>query len=86
IDTLLTLFSIAGIVILFRAYLNYSYYPDAKSTAILLGLLFVLYYAARGALKLYLERMPENTGFHCTAYEKSLQVEVCHEDRDKRGH
>jgi membrane-bound metal-dependent hydrolase YbcI (DUF457 family) len=63
IDTLLMLFSIAGIVILFRAYLNYSYYPDARSTAILLGSLYILYYAARGALKLYQEHRPENAGF-----------------------
>jgi membrane-bound metal-dependent hydrolase YbcI (DUF457 family) len=63
IDTLLTLFSITGIVILFRAYLNNSYYLGARSTAVLLGLLFILYYVARGALKLYLERRPENMGF-----------------------
>jgi hypothetical protein len=57
------LFSIAGIITLFRAYLNYLYIPDARSTSILLGLLFVFYYAARVTLKLYQERRPENMGF-----------------------
>jgi membrane-bound metal-dependent hydrolase YbcI (DUF457 family) len=63
IDTLLMLFSIAGIAVLFRAYLNYPYFPDARSASILLGSLFILYYATRGALKLYQEHKPENMGF-----------------------
>lgn len=47
IDTLLMLFSIAGIVVLFRAYLNYPYFPDTRSVTILLGSIFILYYATR---------------------------------------
>jgi len=63
INPLLTVFSIAGMIMLFRAYLNYSYFLDARSIAILLGSIFILYYATRVALKNYQQRRPENMGF-----------------------
>jgi membrane-bound metal-dependent hydrolase YbcI (DUF457 family) len=63
IDPLLTIFSIAGMITLFKTYLNYSYFPDVRNVTILLGSIYILYYAARAALKLYQERRPENVGF-----------------------
>lgn len=63
INPLLALFSIAGIVVLLRAYLNYPYFPNARRVTILLGSVFIFYYTARVALKLYQERKPENRGF-----------------------
>jgi len=63
IDPLLIVFSIAGILIFFRSYLNSLVFPSLWSITILLGLFFVLYYLARAFLKLYLEHRPENLGF-----------------------
>jgi membrane-bound metal-dependent hydrolase YbcI (DUF457 family) len=63
IDPLLIVFSIAGISIFFRSYLNSLIFPSLWSITILLGLFFVLYYLARAFLKLYLEHRPENLGF-----------------------
>jgi len=63
IDPLLIVFSIAGILLFFRSYLNSLLFPSLGSIAILLGLIFVLYYLARALLKLYLEHKPENLGF-----------------------
>lgn len=63
INPLLTVFSFAGMIMIFRAYLNYSYFLDARSVAILLGSIFILYYITRVALKIYQERRPENIGF-----------------------
>ncbi len=63
INPLLMLFSIAGIVMLFSAYLNYPDYPDARSVAIMLGSLYILYYGSRVALKFYQKQRPENMGF-----------------------
>jgi membrane-bound metal-dependent hydrolase YbcI (DUF457 family) len=63
INPLLALFSIAGMVVLIRAYLNYPYFPNVRRVTILLGSAFIFYYSARVALKLYQERKPENKGF-----------------------
>jgi membrane-bound metal-dependent hydrolase YbcI (DUF457 family) len=63
IDPLLIIFSIAGIFIFFSSYLDAFSSPGLRSVAIVLGLVFVLYYLARASLKLYLEHRPENSGF-----------------------
>ncbi len=73
INPLLTLFSLAGMISLFVAYLNYPYYQDARITAILLGSVFILYYTTRAALKLYQERRPENRGFTALPTIKPLK-------------
>jgi membrane-bound metal-dependent hydrolase YbcI (DUF457 family) len=63
INPLLTLFSFCGTIVFISAYLTSPYPLGARRAAIMLGFVFVLYYVIRAAIKLRLERRPENEGF-----------------------
>jgi membrane-bound metal-dependent hydrolase YbcI (DUF457 family) len=62
IDPLLTVFSIAGIAVLFKTYLNPNI-PDIREVTVLIASIFIFYYAARAVLKHKEEHRPENLGF-----------------------
>ena len=63
VSPVLMLFSLAGITSLIRAQIGSVYGLGAREVAFLLAGIFVAYYSGRAALKLYLEKKPENQGF-----------------------
>ncbi len=63
INPVLTLFSFIGIAVLSSAYIGFTHFIDARGAAMLLGSVFVIYYAFRAALKIREEMAEENKGF-----------------------
>ncbi len=63
IDPLLTMFSLAGIIILFKTYLSDPNIFDMKNINLFFAFIFVFYYSGRAFIKLKEERKPENIGF-----------------------
>ncbi|HWQ19670.1 MAG TPA: metal-dependent hydrolase [Methanotrichaceae archaeon] len=59
----LSFISLAGIVVLLASRLNRAYFLDAGEVTTVLSALYVLYYASKAAIKLHLQRLPENRGF-----------------------
>lgn len=63
INPILAAFSFIGAAVLSAAHLGITQFADARATAMLLGSIFVLYYAFRALLKILEERAEENRGF-----------------------
>jgi len=63
INPLLTIYSFIGTALLSTASLGFLSFIDARGVAIILGSVFILYYASRAVLKIREERAEVNMGF-----------------------
>lgn len=59
----LSFFSLAGIVALLASRLNWAHFPDVSEVTEVLSAIYVIYYASKAAIKICLQRLPENRGF-----------------------